>query len=113
MPYSELAKDQMLDAIAPTKVSLHTAEPNSSGSNEVSGGSYARQNIAWSAASAGVKDDTTNGAVFPVPAGTHVKFVGFWKGSEWMGFEKCTEEIFAGAGNYTLTDAKLTLNLIE
>lgn len=43
-----------------THISLHTADPGSSGGNEVSGGSYARQQVTasgWNAASDGLVDN--------------------------------------------------------
>jgi len=51
MPYTDAGKNTMLDALAPDKVSLHTAEPNAEGSNEVAGGEYERKSIEWNAAS--------------------------------------------------------------
>lgn len=113
MPYTPAGKNLMLDALAPDHVSIHTAEPDNTGSSEVAGGEYARQAIAWNAASAGSKDDSTNGAQFKVPAGTHVKFVGFWKEGVFVGSAPCTEEVFAAAGTYTLTDVKLNLGFTK
>lgn len=58
-------------------ISAHTDIPNSSGSNEVTGGSYARQAVAWAAASAGVRDNS--GALsIPIPAATTVIALGQW-----------------------------------
>ena len=121
MPYTEHAKNAMLAALvagtapkAIDRVSLHTAEPNESGSNEVAGGEYARQKIEWNAASAGTVDDKTNGAAFKVPAGTTVKFVGFWSDAsgtpKFEAWKEVTNETFTGAGTYTLEDADLDLN---
>lgn len=58
------------------KMSLHTAY-SATGTNEVSGGSYAKQTITWSAAAS--RSKASNGAVpdFSVPA-TTVAFVGVW-----------------------------------
>ena len=121
MPYTEHCKNDMLAAktagTAPKaidRVSLHTAEPSESGSNEVAGGEYARQKIEWNSPSAGSVDDKTNGAVFKVPAKTTVKFVGFWSDAsgtpKFEAWKEVTEEAFNGAGEYTLTDADLDLN---
>ena len=123
MPYTDAAKNIMLNAlargIAPdtdgiNKVSLHTASPGSTGTNEVTGGSYARQTITWNAASAGAIDDS-NAPVFDVPAGTTVAFVGFWYDSAggneaFAGYVDVADEVFTNAGTYTLTDADLDLN---
>lgn len=121
MPYTEHGKNAMLTAITTgsaikviDRVSLHTAEPSESGSNEVAGGEYARQKIEWNAPTGGSVDDKTNGAVFKVPAKTTVKFIGFWSDAggtpKFEAFEKVTEETFNAAGTYTLEDADLDLN---
>ena len=49
MPFTPSAKNVMLDALAgaTTHASLHTDIPNDSGSNEVTGGTYARQPIGF------------------------------------------------------------------
>jgi hypothetical protein len=59
------------------KMSLHSAY-STSGANELSGGSYARQTLDFNAASN--RSKASNGAVpdFPVPAGATVAFVGVW-----------------------------------
>lgn len=82
---------------------------------EVSGGSpaYARKPISFAAAADGLTDDTTNGAVFDVPAGTTVDYVAFNSAitvGTLLGIRQVTSEVFAGQGTYTLTDAKLDLN---
>ncbi len=78
MPYSTNGKNLMLDAIGITHLSLHSDIPNSSGSNELTGGSpaYARKAVTLGSAASGVKSSTTTPA-FDVPAGT-VMFQGFW-----------------------------------
>ena len=58
------------------QVSLHSAW-STSGANEVTGGSYARQAITWnSAASANL--DSSNAPSFSVPSGQTVAWIGFW-----------------------------------
>jgi hypothetical protein len=120
MPYSTAGKHLMLNALKGTNpttpithVSLHTAAPNDSGSNEVTGGTYARVAIAFNSPSAGVMDDSTNGATFNVPASTTVTHVGFWSASTagtFLGYADITDETFTGAGTYTLSDVDLDLN---
>lgn len=122
MPYSTAGKNLMLNALKGTNpttpithASLHTASPGDTGANEVSGGSpaYARKAIAFNAASGGTMDDSTNGAVFDVPASTTVTHVGFWSASTagtFLGYADVTDETFSGQGTYTLTDADLDLN---
>lgn len=62
---------------AVTHVSMHTAEPDSTGSNEVAGGSYARQAVTWTSASSGVRDNNAD-LTHPIPAGTTVTHYGLW-----------------------------------
>lgn len=121
--YSTAGKHLMLNALRGvnpttpiTHVSLHTAAPGDTGANEVAGGSpaYARQPIAFNAPAGGVMDDSTNGAVFNVPAGTTVTHVGFWSAvtaGTFLGGKAISSESFTGQGTYTLTDADLDLNL--
>jgi hypothetical protein len=68
----------MLDAGAAIldEVSLHTAF-STSGANEVTGGSYARQAITWNAAAAGALD-SSNAPSFSVPGTNTIRFVGFY-----------------------------------
>lgn len=125
MPYTVAAQNLMLDAVARGKappaaginaVSLHTAKPNETGSNEVSGGDYARQAIAWGAPASGAIDDSSNGIPVPVPGGTTVKFVGFWQDNagtpKFMGWEEVEEESFGGDGFYTVTNTILDLQAV-
>jgi hypothetical protein len=68
----------MLDTeyAANDKLSLHTAY-SATGANEVTGGSYARQTVTWSAAAARSKASSGNVDI-PVPAGTTVGWIGVW-----------------------------------
>lgn len=117
MPYSTTGKNAMLNYLAGVAVfaSLHTAIPGDTGASEVTGGSpaYARKAITWNAAVAGSLD-SSNAPVFDVPASTTVSFVGFWSAvtlGVFYGSADVTDEVFAGQGTYTLTDADLDLNL--
>ena len=57
--------------------SLHTATPGTTGASEVSGGSYARVAVAWSAASAG--SIANSGALtINLPASTAATHFGIW-----------------------------------
>lgn len=117
MPYSTAAKNSMLDHLGTEWlfVSLHDGDPGDSGAAEISGGSpaYARKACTWNAAEAGAM--AHGGApVFDVPAGKTVKYAGGWTlvtGGVWQGSAVVTNEVFAGQGTYTLTDADLDLNL--
>lgn len=57
--------------------SLHTANPGTTGANEVTGGSpaYARKSLSFAAASGGTA--TASEVTFDVPAGTYTHF-GVW-----------------------------------
>jgi len=91
--------------------SLHTAEPNSSGSNEVTGGSYARKSISWAAASNGTAASNAN-IVFDVPATTTITHIGYWSASTSGTFygsrQLDTSQTFSSAGTYTISSGNLT-----
>jgi hypothetical protein len=116
MALNDNAKNVMLDALAGVAVfvSLHSAAPDATGSNEISGGSpaYARKAITWNAASAGALDDS-NAPVFDVPAGTTITHVGLWSlatGGTFYGSFDIVDETFGAQGTYTLSDADITLS---
>ena len=116
MGYSDVGKDLMLDALGAVAVfvSLHDGAPGDNGANEISGGSpaYIRKAITWNASSGGSLD-SSNAPELPVAAGTTVAYVGFWSaesGGTFYGFADVTDEVFAGQGTYTVTDADLDLN---
>lgn len=82
---------------------------------EITGGAptYARKVIAFAASAAGVIDDTTNGAVFDIPAGGQVDYSGYNSAltvGSLLAITAVVTEVFASQGTYTLTDAKLDLN---
>lgn len=116
MALSNSGKDVMLDELATVAVyaSLHTADPGTSGTSEVTGGSpsYARQSITWNAASAG-NLDSSNQPVFNIPSGTTVAYFGLWSASSggtfYGGGSLSSSETFAAQGTYTLTDADVNL----
>lgn len=113
--YDVTAKNIMLDALAAVmlRVALHTGDPGAANTaaNEVTGGGYARQAIAWNAASGGTVDDSTNGVVFSVPASTTISWISFWNTAGTVRYLKkdVTDEVFAAAGTYTLTDVDFDL----
>lgn len=112
MPYTTKGKNKLLEGTwePPNKASLHEAEPNAEGSNEISGGSYARKTMEWNAASAGNLDNKGSAPVFDIPAGKKVVFVGYWDAAgDLVAFDDVPEETFTGAGTYTLEDADLSI----
>jgi len=118
MPYSTLGKNAMLNELGSLAVfaSLHSGDPADNGANEISGGSpaYIRKAIAWEAAGSGTMNKNASPAVvFDVPGSTTVSYVGFWSAvsvGTFYGSADVTDEVFAGQGTYTLTDADLDLN---
>jgi hypothetical protein len=114
MALNDTAKNLMLDALAAVAVfaSLHTADPGTTGTSEVTGGTpaYIRKAITWNAADVGALDDS-NQPAFDVPAGTTVAFVGLWSaesGGTFYGSFDVTNEVFVSQGTYTLTDADIS-----
>jgi len=115
MPFSEAAKNYMLDQLGANKylyASLHNGNPGATGANEISGGSYVRKAITWDAASGGVMN-ASNQPLFDVPAGASVQYVGFWdaeSAGNFQGSDDVTQESFTNAGTYNLTSAAVDLN---
>ena len=113
MPYTTAGKDLMLDALPGTMyASAHTALPDDTGSNEVTGGTYARKSVTIAASSAANRDSSTQ-PVLDIPAGTTVTHVGFWdaaSGGTFLGFKAITAETFSNAGTLTVSDADFTLS---
>lgn len=113
--YDATAKNVMLDALAAVclRVALHSGDPGAANTadNELSGGGYARQAIAWNAASAGAID-SSNTPTFSIEAGDTVSWISFWNTAGTVRYAKknVTDEAFGGAGTYTLTDADFDLN---
>ncbi len=100
-------KHIMLDYLAGeiTAISLHSADPSTGGSNELTGGSpaYARETPAFAAASGG--EVALSAALeFDIPASSTVAWVGFWAGATFVAkAELSAAEIYAAQGTYTLT----------
>ena len=113
--YDITARNAMLDALAAlaVRVALHSGDPGAANSatNELSGGGYARQAIAWNAATGGAID-SSNAPAFSVGAGVTVSWVSFWNSAGTVRYAKkdVTDEAFGAAGTYTLTDADFDLN---
>ncbi len=75
--YTTAAKNNMLNALGVTHLSVHTAY-SATGANEASGGSpvYARKSITLASASGASRAASTQ-PVFDVPAGTY-RWFGYW-----------------------------------
>lgn len=103
MSFTESALNDAVNGIAAagTWISAHTADPGSGGTSEVSGGSYARQQTTWGAASAG--DRVGSQVTIPIPAGTDVTHWGLWSaasgGTFKGGWALGATEAFGAAGS--------------
>jgi hypothetical protein len=86
-----------------TKASLHSADPGSTGANEISGGSpaYAKKTLTWSSASGG---SVSTSATFDVAAGTTVAGAGLWDVSNaFLDGGTISSIAFSSQGTYGLT----------
>jgi hypothetical protein len=81
MGFTNAAKNAALDGIgsAASYLSFHTADPGSTGTSEVTGGTYARVQTTWGAASAAAK--TGSQVAANIPAGTTITYWGLWTAS--------------------------------
>ena len=116
MPYSDTAKNYMLDQLGNVALwaSLHTANPGSTGAGEVTGGTpaYARKGLTWNSAAAGSKT-LSDTPTFDVPAATTVVAVGIWSAATagtYYGYVSVTNETFAAQGTYQITSGTFDLN---
>lgn len=112
----DAGKHLMLDGLATgvTFVSLHTADPSTDGSNEVSGGSYTRESAPWATAASGSVTTNAN-IVFDVPGSTTITHLGYWSASTAGTFYGSrvldTSQTYATAGTYTIATGNLTETL--
>lgn len=112
MAFNDTLLNYGLDGMAAViaEVSLHSADPGTSGTDEVSGGSYERQVPTFNAAtSASVAIDSI--LTFEVPGGgTVVSWVGLWDAADVFlgGIQLNTSETFEGDGQFAVTS--LTIN---
>lgn len=94
------------------KMSLHTADPGSTGANEVTGGSYARQNAGYAAASGGACALSGSVSFTSMPAVT-VTHIGIWDSAGTPQFFQgaaLTSSQAVGAGNtLSITSATNTV----
>lgn len=71
---------------AVSHLSLHSSDGGSTGADELTGGSYARQTPDYSGAASGGTDDLASSVVFGGPAAaTSASHLGFWNSTTWLG----------------------------
>ena len=95
-------------------VSLHTADPGTTGASEVAGGSYARVAVSWNAASGG--SITNSGSLtINLPASTTAAYFGIWSavsaGTYYIG-GALSPSVTTGssAGTVTIASSALTIS---
>lgn len=107
MANSVTARNALADAIAAgaTWISVHTADPGTTGANEVVGAPYARKQTVWGTASGG--DRIGSQVLVDVPTGGPYTHLGAWSavsgGTFWSGNTLTPAETFAGAGILRIT----------
>lgn len=107
MPYTAAAETTAITAVknAATFISLHTADPSTTGASEVTGGTYARVATTWGTVTAG--SVTGSACVLNVPASTTITHWGLWTlgsgGAFYYGGSLPASETFGSAGTYSLT----------
>jgi hypothetical protein len=105
--YTNTSKDAALTAIGTqgSWISLHSADPGTTGASEISGGSYARVQTTWGTAAA--SSMAGSAVTINVPASTTVAYWGVWSAATGGTYEEGgtlpASETYAGAGTYTLT----------
>lgn len=117
MPFSTSGRNAAVDGFtaAAPYASLHSADPGSTGANEITGGSpaYARKSVTWAAAASG-SASLSAAPVFDVPAGATVSHFGLWSaatsGTFRGGGALSSTEVYGGQGTYTLNNATVSVS---
>jgi hypothetical protein len=115
MGFSPTAKNQMLDQWTTIWAAAFSGNPGTSGANEISGGSYARVQATFNAASGGVRQMASN-VQLQIPAGATVAFTGYFTaetGGTFIGDYDAADETFNQAGTYTINAAATTLTISD
>lgn len=108
MPFTVAADNTAIAAVkaAANFISLHTADPSTTGANEVTGGTYARVATTWPGSPTG-GSITGSAIVANIPAGTTITHWGLWTastaGTFYFGGALAASEVYGAAGSYTLT----------
>ena len=62
-------------------ISLHTADPGTTGASEVTGGTYARVAVTWGSPTGGTIANNTSALSINLPASTTAAYFGVWSAS--------------------------------
>jgi len=109
----DAGKNLLLDGLADGVefVSLHTDDPDGSGSDEVSASPYARKSVVW-ATPASASVSSASAIVFDIPGSTTINHLGYWSASSGGTFYGAraldSEQTFATPGTYTIAIGNLT-----
>ncbi len=107
MPFTPTADTTAITAVknAAAFISIHTADPGTTGASELSGGSYARVATTWGTVTNG--SVTGSAVVLNIPASSAISYWGLWTagtgGTFYYGGTLAAAESFGVAGTYTLT----------
>lgn len=112
MAFSTAAETQALEGIVGNGttdknnwISLHSADPGTTGANEISGGTYSREQTDWPAPAASAV--TGSAVTLDVPSGTTITHWGLWSaasgGTFIFGGPLPASETFGSNGTYSLT----------
>lgn len=100
--FSDAGVDAALAGITGASVSLHTADPGTTGASEVSGGTYVRVATTWGSATASSKVGSQ--VTINVPASTTITHFGIWSGATFLcGGTLSAPETYTAAGTYLFT----------
>lgn len=110
--FTDLGKNEMLDASTITHAALFNGDP-SSGGTEITGGSpaYARQPITMVAAAAGAVSIIAD-ATFDVPAAATVNYIGYFTaltGGTLLAYDDVTQEVYGSQGQYILDSSTFSI----
>jgi len=109
----DAGKNLLLEGLATgvSYVSLHTADPNGTGSGEVSASPYARKSVDWAAA-ASASISSASAIVFDVPGSTTIEYLGYWSASTsgtYYGSRALdVSQTYATPGTYTIAIGNIT-----
>jgi len=106
MAFTTASKDTAVNALTAlgSYISLHVSDPGTTGSGEVSGGSYARQQTTWGSSSSGTAAGTQV-TFSSVPSGTYTHY-GVWSaltGTFRWGFSLSPGVTLSGTGTVLMT----------